>query len=142
MDNTATTMVGIQAALSSWTTNPTISRVKPNIRRQAVTMTAPMTMRGRRRPHLDLLSSDMTPTMGWTMSPDRGPATQTRDVLLLVRPRLRRYGVQSEAYQLSNWTKEMDWWDQGRTGHFNAPCEAIHFVVSKGSLTHTYDMLG
>jgi hypothetical protein len=32
----------------------------------------------------------MTPTMGCTMRPDSGPAIQTREVLLLVRPRLRR----------------------------------------------------
>lgn len=33
--------------------------------------------------------------MGWTRSPESGPASQMRDVLDFVRPRLRRYGVQS-----------------------------------------------
>lgn len=96
MANTANTMVGLLATLSSSINSPTISRVKPSNIRQAETMTAPMTMSGRRRPHFDLVSSDMTPTMGWTTRPDSGPATQTSDVLLLVRPKSRRYGVQSE----------------------------------------------
>lgn len=93
---TARTMVGILAALSSWMNHPTISRVKPSIRRLTATTTAPITMRGRRRPHFDLLSSAMTPTMGWTIRPDKGPAIQTREVLLLVSPRSSRYGVQSD----------------------------------------------
>ena len=37
----------------------------------------------------------MAPTMGCTMSPERGPAIHTSEVLLLVRPSDSRYGVQS-----------------------------------------------
>lgn len=62
----------------------------------AATMAVPATIKGRRLPQRDVLPSATTPTMGWTMSPERGPAIQTSEVLLFVRPRLSRYGVQSE----------------------------------------------
>jgi hypothetical protein len=69
---------------------PTISLVKPSTSRHAETITAPIIISGRRLPHDEVLSSATTPTMGWTMRPDSGPAIQTSEVLLLVRPRLRR----------------------------------------------------
>lgn len=96
--STASTIVGVLAFSSSSSplkTTPTISLVKPSTSRLRATMPVPTTMNGRLRPHLDVLSSAMTPTMGWTRRPDSGPAIQTADVLLFVRPRLSRYGVQS-----------------------------------------------
>lgn len=77
------------------TNAPTISRVKPSTSRHNDTITAPTIIRGRRRPQRDVLSSATTPTMGWTIRPDRGPAIQTRLTFCFDRPRLRRYGVQS-----------------------------------------------
>ena len=78
---------------------PTISLVEPKTNKARATTTVPTRMKGLLRPHLEVLSSAMTPTTGWTMRPDRGPAIQTADVLLLVRPRLSRYGVQSVGSQ-------------------------------------------
>jgi hypothetical protein len=83
------------SAVSLPNTTPTISLVNPNVSRDNATMRAPPMMKGRRRPHFDVHESDMAPTMGCVKSPERGPAIQTRDVLDFVRPRFRRYGVQS-----------------------------------------------
>lgn len=83
-------MVGASAASSSNTINPTNSLVKPSTKRQKATMAAPMTIKGRLRPHLDVFSSAMTPTIGWTKSPESGPAIHIRDVLDFVRPRLSK----------------------------------------------------
>jgi hypothetical protein len=74
--------------------NATISLVKPSARRQMATIIAPTTMKGLRRPHFDLDSSARVPTIGWTSRPDNGPAIHTSEVLLLLRPRLSKYGVQ------------------------------------------------
>ena len=82
--------MGCLARSSSRITRPTISLVKPRVSTLAQTMTVPTTIMGRRRPHFDVFSSAMTPTMGCTMSPESGPATQTSEVLLFVRPSLRR----------------------------------------------------
>ena len=76
---------------------PTISFVNPSVSKLNATISAPPAMKGRRRPHFDVQESDMAPTMGCVKRPESGPAIQTSDVLDLVRPRLRRYGVQSGA---------------------------------------------
>lgn len=54
-------------------------------------------MNGLRLPYLDLELSASTPMTGPITSPDNGPAIHTSDVLLLVRPNCKRYGVQSES---------------------------------------------
>lgn len=58
-------------------------------------MEDPTAMYGLLRPHLDVLESASAPTIGCTMRPDKGPAIQTNDVWLLVKPRFSKYGVQS-----------------------------------------------
>jgi hypothetical protein len=73
----------------------TISFVNPRVRRHNATMSEPRRIMGRLLPHFEVDSSAMTPMMGWTIKPDMGPATQTRDVWPLVRPSESRYGVQS-----------------------------------------------
>jgi hypothetical protein len=75
-------------------TMATISDAQPRERRQKHTITAPPTMYGLLRPQLDLDLSDKVPTIGCIISPERGPAIQTKDTLLFVSPRLRRKGVQ------------------------------------------------
>jgi hypothetical protein len=52
-------------------------------------------MKGLRRPHFDRDRSAITPIRGWMINPDRGPAIHTNEVLDLVKPSCRRYGVQS-----------------------------------------------
>lgn len=52
-------------------------------------------MKGLRRPHFDRDRSAITPIRGWIINPDRGPAIHTNEVLDLVKPSCRRYGVQS-----------------------------------------------
>ncbi|KAH6608730.1 hypothetical protein Trco_002076 [Trichoderma cornu-damae] len=88
MATTASAIVSRLTASSSSspssTTAPTISLVKPRTSRHAETITAPIIISGLRRPQGDVLSSAKTPTMGWTMRPESGPAIQTSDVLLLV----------------------------------------------------------
>lgn len=71
-----------------------MSSVNPRSRRNMADMMAPVIMNGLRRPHLEVDLSATVPTIGCTISPDNGPAIHTREVLLLVRPRERRYGVQ------------------------------------------------
>ena len=43
-------------------------------------------MNGLRRPSLDLHPSERTPTRGWTINPERGPARKTTDIMLLLTP--------------------------------------------------------
>ena len=50
-------------------------------------------MYGRRLPYLDVLWSDKTPMMGWTTSPESGPATHTRLKLLLDMPSESKNGL-------------------------------------------------
>lgn len=88
-------MVKVLAASGAETKEETISLVKPNVTRLQATMTEQMAMMGRRLPHFDVDSSATTPIIGWTIKPDKGPATQTSDVWPLVSPSDRRYGVQS-----------------------------------------------
>jgi len=83
-------MVILLALSSSDTKQSTISRVKPSTNMKKAESKAPNTMYGLRRPHFDLDSSAIAPTMGWTMRPDKGPAIHTRDVFDLVRPRESR----------------------------------------------------
>ncbi|KAK5628093.1 hypothetical protein RRF57_003808 [Xylaria bambusicola] len=71
-----------------------MSSVKPKSSRNSADIMAPVRMKGRRRPNLDVDLSAMVPTIGCTTSPDNGPAIHTSDVLLFVNPRERRYGVQ------------------------------------------------
>lgn len=52
-------------------------------------------MNGLRRPHFDRDRSAITPIKGWIINPDKGPAIHTNEVLDLVNPSCRRYGVQS-----------------------------------------------
>ena len=59
----------------------------------------PPIMKGLLLPHFDVDRSAIAPTIGWTIMPDSGPATQTADVLLFVRPRESRYGVPSAMVQ-------------------------------------------
>lgn len=87
---TAVDIVTVCVAGCSGTKNSTISFVKPNVRRQKADSIEPSTMKGLRRPHFDVDSSANAPTMGCTMRPESGPAIQTKDVLLFVRPRERR----------------------------------------------------
>lgn len=79
----------------TWTNMPTISLVNPRVNRPIAMITEHTAIKGRRLPHCDLEPSDITPTTGWTMRPDKGPASQTSEVCPLVRPRDSRYGVQS-----------------------------------------------
>ena len=72
-----------------------ISFVHPRTSKHAATITDPIIMKGLRRPYLDMQRSDTTPTIGCIISPDSGPAIQTREVRDFERPSLRRYGVQS-----------------------------------------------
>ena len=62
------------------------SDAHPSTNRQAPTITAPTTMNGLRRPHLDFDLSENTPTTGCIMRPDNGPAIHTNDVRLFVKP--------------------------------------------------------
>lgn len=87
---TASQIVILPAISSSPTNTSTTSRVKPSTSRLAETISVPRTMKGRRRPKREVDLSATAPTMGWTMRPEMGPATQTREVLDFVRPRLRR----------------------------------------------------
>lgn len=57
----------------------------------------PPIINGLRLPYFDLELSASTPMTGPITSPDSGPAIHTSDVLLLVRPSCKRYGVQSES---------------------------------------------
>ena len=129
MASTAAKTVRDFAAASSETKYPTISLVKPSVRRQRADTAAPTMMKGRRRPHFDLDSSAMAPTMGCTMRPERGPAIHTSDVLLFVKPSDRRYGVQS-VRRVSSLTP-VSYLDKGNATYFsvltcllNAPDEA------------------
>ena len=83
-------MVRILAVSFSRTKEATISLVNPRARRANATIQDPTMMMGRLLPNLDLDSSAMTPIMGCTINPDKGPATQTSDVCPLVSPRDRR----------------------------------------------------
>jgi len=94
MATTAALTVRCWAASLSATKKLTMSPVNPRSSKNRADMIAPIIMKGLRLPHLDVDLSASVPTIGWTMSPERGPAIHTREVLLLVRPRERRYGVQ------------------------------------------------
>ena len=83
-------MVNTPAVPGSETKALTISLVKPRVSKLRATMTEPITMMGRLLPHFDVDSSAMTPIMGWTIKPDKGPATQTNDVCPLDSPSERR----------------------------------------------------
>lgn len=87
---TTASQIVILAAISSLTNTSTTSLVKPSTSRLAETISVPRTMKGRRRPKREVDLSATAPTMGWTMRPEMGPATQTREVLDFVRPRFRR----------------------------------------------------
>jgi hypothetical protein len=65
-------------------------RVNPsrNIPRQQSNV--PETMKGRRRPQRESELSASEPTSGWTINPESGPATNTKDITAGERPRLRR----------------------------------------------------
>lgn len=71
-----------------------MSSVNPRSNRSKADMMAPVKIKGLRRPHFEVDLSATVPTIGCTISPDKGPAIHTRDVLLFVKPRERRYGVQ------------------------------------------------
>lgn len=43
--------------------------------------------------YLEVEESERAPMMGWTRRPERGPASQTREVDSFVKPSERRYGV-------------------------------------------------
>lgn len=74
----------------SCTNHPTTSDVQPNNNKQDATISAPPSINGLLRPHLDRDRSAITPMRGWIMRPDNGPAIQTRDVRDFVRPSWRR----------------------------------------------------
>lgn len=86
---TATQTVTLPA-ISSPTNTSTTSLVNPRTSKLAETISVPRTINGRRRPKREVDLSATAPTMGWTMRPEMGPATQTREVLDFVRPRFRR----------------------------------------------------
>lgn len=90
MENTAAKSETDFAASSSAMNTPTSSLVKPRSKRKAATMMDPIMIMGLRLPYLDFDSSAQVPTIGWTMIPDKGPAIQTKEVLLLDRPSARR----------------------------------------------------
>lgn len=85
----------IAKSVSVGMNSETISFVHPSVNRLAATIEDPTAMYGLLRPHLDVLESANAPTIGWTMRPDKGPAIQTNDVWLFVKPKFSRYGVQS-----------------------------------------------
>lgn len=64
MASTARMMVKVRPSSSSGKKKPTISFVKPSVRRLKATMMEPKTINGRRLPHLDLDWSAMTPMTG------------------------------------------------------------------------------
>lgn len=80
---------------ASVTNIPTISDVHPSTIKHIPTINDPPIMNGLLLPHFDLELSASTPTTGCMISPERGPAIHTKEVLLFVRPNWRRYGVQS-----------------------------------------------
>jgi len=55
-------------------------------------------MNGLLLPHFDVLRSAHMPTIGCTISPESGPATQTAEVVDFFKPNCNRYGV---AYVIS-----------------------------------------
>lgn len=79
-----------------------ISLVHPSVIKLAATIQEPTAMYGLLRPHLDVLESAKAPTIGCTIRPDRGPAIQTKDVWLLVKPRFNKYGVQSVILEINS----------------------------------------
>lgn len=92
-------------------------------------MIDPTTMNGLRRPYFDRERSARTPTTGATKMPESGPASQTSDVLDLVSPRARRYGVQSvECASANIFVSDLGGFPPHRarrTRHFNPPSETI-----------------
>jgi hypothetical protein len=52
----------------------------------------PKIMKGLRRPHEWVQESLRSPMYGCTMAPDKGPASQTREIIDAGRPRDERYG--------------------------------------------------
>lgn len=112
----------------SFTKVSTISDVHPSTIRQKATTRDPKTMNGLRRPHFDRDRSAITPIRGWIINPDKGPAIQTNEVLDLVNPSCRRYGVQSNQEYLalaSNSSNMGDWFKGALTSHLRAPCEPV-----------------
>lgn len=61
----------------------------------------PPMMNGRRRPSLDLHPSERTPTSGWTIKPERGPARKTTDIMLLLTPSESKNGEALHAGTMS-----------------------------------------
>ena len=84
-------------------------RVKPKRYMAAKLVTMPKKIYGRRRPKRECERSDRppkyigkykvtqqlriaSPIKGWTINPDRGPARNTNDMVLLDKPRDIKYG--------------------------------------------------
>jgi hypothetical protein len=76
-------------------------------------------MNGRRLPYFDFDRSAITPTIGCITNPESGPAIHTSDVRLFVRPRFRRYGVQSGIPELT-YNSQLQKVSE-LTSHFNTP---------------------
>lgn len=60
--------------------------LQPRVMTERLVRTQPPMMNGLRRPSLDLHPSERTPTRGWTINPERGPARKTTDIMLLLTP--------------------------------------------------------
>jgi hypothetical protein len=94
MLSTASAIVAVFTVSLSLANTWTISLVHPSVSKHALTAIVPHTINGRLRPYRAFERSDITPTIGCMIRPDNGPAIQTSEILLFVKPSARRYGVQ------------------------------------------------
>ena len=69
-----------------------ISLLHPSMRTERLEHAHPAMMKGLRRPSELLQRSERTPTRGWTMRPDRGPARKTMLIMDFETPSERRKG--------------------------------------------------
>ena len=79
--------------------NAAISEDQARVQRKTATKNEQPRIHGLRLPHLDDEASDIVPTMGWTIRPDKGGAIHTSEVWLFARPSCKRCGVKSEFCQ-------------------------------------------
>jgi hypothetical protein len=121
MARTATKIVTVFLKSPSSMKCPTISLVQPSTIKHAATNRDPITITGRRLPYFDVDLSAITPTIGCIISPESGPAIQTRDVFDFVNPSCNRYGVQS----IPNQQLISFHYTQIPTGHLNSPSKPV-----------------
>ncbi len=72
---------------------------------EMMTPVVPPTMNGFRRPQRLRVLSLKIPTIGWTTTPQRGAASQTRAVNEFESPRDTRYGFKQSAFGQTEWSK-------------------------------------